>query len=86
MADWIDTPLGNNACPECKTNIVTASGDNGTVPVPGDLIICIACLALLKFAPDMEIVNVPEKEWQELSVEEQAKVIYYRMKIKETHE
>ena len=47
-------------CPVCRKRLDAASSATGSkaLPLPGDIIICIGCAAILEFGPGLAVVRL----------------------------
>jgi len=80
------TRLPEAECLRCRKKVDAASGvaDDGAVPEPGDVTICIFCGYLMTFADDLSFRELTEEDILELPLDEISRFQSARKHIEES--
>ncbi len=73
------TKLGEDHCPSCKKLLDAATSlEEGAVPNPGDISVCIYCGEFLLYGDDMALEILPKVIWDQLETELKIQLIGIR--------
>lgn len=78
--------IGLDYCPYCKHKLDAATeafGDKDTLPMPGDVSVCIKCGGFLRYTKDMSLRKLEHDEFVHvLEIEEKIKLLRVREEIR----
>lgn len=61
------TKIDGNRCPKCgRKQDLSTSVENDSTPKPGDISICIGCIAVCRYDQQLKLALLTEKELEEL--------------------
>jgi len=67
-----DDQLKNNVCPNCDHKLDASTDPNGSddsLPVAGDVSICMYCCAVIRYQDDLSLKEIDENDIAEIGVD-----------------